>query len=303
MMLDRTDHQRLAEQTTARIRAAAIADRYIPRTDNNPPQPIQGDDFDSLDDDDGELTYEPPPQVDPDKQLKAAREAMGELNVWLTATPVVQTPAVAKLGADWIGRSRIALKALDEERDAKVRPLNEQVKKINETYNQDTKNPFKQLVDELCKRVDVFRVAEEKKRTALADAIRLAAEQAAREAAAASAAVVEAVDNAAQGAEEDVGTLIANAEAAMHDARKLARQSTVAERDCNVRIPSVMGKAVSARTYRELIVADIEAAIIALRAMGLTERIADAICLEAKAFKAIWGELPEGVSENSERRI
>jgi hypothetical protein len=317
MLVDQTNHNRLAELTNARLRAAAVADRYIPRTHNEPPVPISNDDFESFDaleraaiaaesagpDDDGELTYQTPPVIDPDKQLKGAQEAFDELNTFLTATPVIQAAAEAKAGADWKHRTSIALKLLNDERDAKVRPLNDQVDAINERYNKKTRNPLKALFDELCKRLDGYRKAEEDRREAIAAAARAAAEEAARVAQAAAAELEDAVDTAAQGVETDVGALTQTLDEAARTAAALARQAAVAERDSKVRISSVMGPAVSAQTYRELIIADVEGAILAIRAMGLTERIADAICLEAKAFRATWGELPEGVSENKERRI
>jgi hypothetical protein len=310
LIQDRTNHERLSEQTNARLRAAEIADRYIPRTHNDPPAPIE--DFDSLDDleraaisaenagpDDDDFSQAP---VDPDKQLKGAAEARDELNAFLTATPVISSAKDAKAGADWKHRSTIALKQADEERDAKVRPLNEEVRAINAIYKVVTK-PLGDLVAELRSRLTVYDHAETAKREAEAAAVRAAAEEAARVAQEATAELTEAIDDAAQGAEADVGTLAVRLEAAQREAAKLNRQAAVAERDSHVRIPSVMGRAVSGRTYRELIIADVEAAILAIRVMGLTERIADAICLEAKAFKATWGELPEGVTENSERRI
>jgi hypothetical protein len=307
MLADNTNHNRLAAQATARLQAAIIADRYIPAADR---QVASSDNFDQLErdaiaaeaagDDDGELTR--PLQVDPDKQLKGAAEAFAELKAWMTETPVIQTPAIAKLGADWKNRTSIALKSADDERDAKVRPLNEKVKAENAKYKAVTK-PLTDLFDQLRARLTGFDRAETAKREAAAAVVRAAAEEAARITEAAQAQLAEAVDDAAQGAETDVGGAIQAVEAAMHEAGRLQRQTAVAERDSHVRIPSAMGKAVSARTYRELIVADVEAAILAIRSMGLTERLADAICLEAKAFKATWGELPEGVTENSEKRI
>ena len=313
MLADNTNHNRLAALATARLTAATIADRYIPAAGRTvTPSDNEFDADDQLErdaitadnagpDDEGELTN--PPLPDPDKYLKGAREAKVELNTWLTTTPVIQTLAQAKLGADYIGRTRIALKLLDEERVGKVKPLNDQVDEINATYNKETKNPLKLLFDQLCARVDTFRKAEETQRKAAADRIRLAAEEAARVAQEARARVTEVIDDAAQGAETDIGSMIDDAEAVLHVAAKLQRQANVAERDSNVRIPSVMGRAVSARTYRELIVSDIEAAVLAIRSMGLTEGLQDAICTEARKFKATWGELPEGVTENSERRI
>jgi hypothetical protein len=310
-MLDRTNHERLAAQATARMQAAIIADRYISRTDNNPPQPLESENFESLDDlERAAITAEAAGPdddfsqvaIDPDKQLKGAAEAFAELKAWMTETPVIQTPATAKLGADWKHRTSIALKGADDERDAKVRPLNEKVKAENAKYKAVTK-PLTDLFDQLRARLTAHERAETAKREAAAALVRQQAEEAARIAQEAEAQLAEAVDDAAQGAEADVGSAIEAVEAAMHEAGRLQRQAAVAERDSHVRIPSAMGRAVSARTYRELIVADVEAAILAIRHMGLTERLADAICLEAKAFKATWGELPEGVTENVEKRI
>jgi hypothetical protein len=308
--LDRTNHERLAAAATARMMASVIADKYIPAADRQvAPTDNQSDDLDQLerdaiaaegaepDDDDFSQV-----EIDPDKELKCASVAFAELKAWMETTPVIVTPEIAKLGADWKHRTSISLKAADDERDAKVRPHNEHVRKVNAAYK-IVLDPLDRLFKELRSRLTTFERAETAKREAAAALIRQHAEDAARIAREAEAQLAEAVDDAAQGAESDVGGAIETVEAALQVAARLQRQAAVAERDSHVRIPSAMGKAISGRTYKELIVADLEAAIIAIRHMGLTERIADAICLEAKAFKATWGELPEGVIENSEKRI
>jgi hypothetical protein len=291
MLLDRTNHTRLAAAANARIAAAAIADRYIPAVDrqvtpgdNGPPEAIE---------DDG-IAARPVRS-----QTESAQEATVELNDFLTATPVIETLDQAKLAGDFKVRTSGTLQDLDKERDRKVRPLNEQVKKINDAYKVFSK-PLGELFDELRRRLKGYGNAERARREAEAERVRAAAEVAERAAITATVARDEAIEDASLGTEVDVGALIKEANAAERLAARAGRQAQIAERDAHVRIPSSMGRAISSRKTPIINVID---AVQAVKILGLTEKIAIAIRQSALAYEEAYGELPAGVTRTYERRM
>lgn len=264
-MLDRTDTSR-------------TADKYIPSahgavapTDNQPPGTID-----------------------------CAEEAMTELSAWLRDHPVIQLPPEAKDGAAYVERTRVALNDMEAERTVKVAPLNEQLASINGAYR-EVRQPLERALKELRGRLTTYAAAIEADRIAQAERLRQEAEakeQAARDA---EAREREAIDDAAQGAEADVGGAIAQADAQFAEYQRAARTAAVATRSVPVRIGSVMGgKSLSMRTTRKLIVTDAQAA---LRAIGTTDDITDALLKGARAFKEEHGELPAGVTETFERSM
>ena len=133
------------------------------------------------------------------------------------------------------------------------------------------------------------------------EAARGSRSQGARHARAAGAHEQEAISNAAVGEATDVGGLIAEADQAFGDFAKANRAAAVAERNQKVRLGSVMGgRPISMRTRRVLVIDDPAAAI---KAMGVTEKIAIAIRQSAAAFEDAYGELPAGISATTERSI
>ena len=84
-MLDRTDHNRLAEQTNGRLAMGG----------NNPPGVID-----------------------------SAKEAMAELSVFTENNPVIENFDGAKQYAAYIERTRVALNAMEDERKPQAEPLN-----------------------------------------------------------------------------------------------------------------------------------------------------------------------------------
>ena len=68
-----------------------------------------------------------------------------------------------------------------------------------------------------------------------------------------------------------------------------------------VRIGSIMGnRALSMRTVEVLVVED---ACKAIKAIGLTDKIRDAILSSAKDFRKAYDELPDGVISTQERSL
>jgi hypothetical protein len=322
-MLDKTDHNRLADQLRARLSMQFVpaAEGEVPTNHNGGPalidlpetiarvtDPLPGPhaiehdaaqaDEVAAEAEETELTA--PVETDPDKQMSAAREAMTELNAFLTTMPVIENLKQAKDGAGFRERTTIALKQLDAERRGKVDPLNRQVKDINENYKLISK-PLGDLLDLLRDRLDNYRKAEEARREATAAETRRIADEAAAAAAAVIAQRDEAIEDASLGVETDVGTLVEEAEQVVRDAAKLARQANVAERDARVRIPSSNGgRAQSARRIPIIVINDLAAAIDVL---GPTEKILTAVRQCALAYEEANGELPAGITREYERSM
>lgn len=292
MFSDRTNHARLAEQTNARFtahekqRANANlgASRYAcgpstgeevatglpPKGHNNPPGP-----------------------------LESAQEALAELNAYLLDNPVIQDHKQAKEAGGWIERTRISLKQIEDERTEKVGPINALLKNINDTYR-TVREPLEKVLLELKRRRDKYLTAEEDRRRAeaerlraLAEAQKIAAQQAAQ-------AADEAIANADVGECADVGGAIADADAAIKAAGRSDRAAARAERESVVRVGSVMGgKAQSLRNYEVLTITDVAAA---LKCMGMTDHIREAILTSARVYRKEFGELPVGIKSETERR-
>jgi hypothetical protein len=279
-MLDRTDHNRLAELARARHGIGG----------NFPPEPIET------------------PRASPAATLiDLAKAAMSRLGAFLKDHPVIQSEEDARAAKLVKNATDGTLKDLEDERTALVRPLNEEVAKINATYkaihNTDAKKPGSadKLVNELKARVKVFLDAEEKRRAEIAQAAYEAA--AAKEAAAreAEAAERDAIENASLGDfDADVGAASLAADAAFEDFAKADRAAARADRNAHVKIGGGIANALSLRNREVLTVTDWKAAI---DAMGLTEAIRDAILSSARAYRKNFDELPDGISADHERTI
>jgi hypothetical protein len=221
-MLDKTDHNRLAEQTNGRLAIGA----------NGPPSPID-----------------------------SAKEAMAELSTFTENNPVIQDFDDAKQYAAWIERTRVALQAMEDERKPIVDPLNAELERINKPYRL-VRQPLEKLYELAKARLTKYNNAVEQARLREAQRLREEAERQEREAREAEAREQEAILNAEQGECADVGGAIADADQAFKDFQKADRAAATAERNVPVRIASVMGgKAMSMRTTEVFIVEDACAAI------------------------------------------
>lgn len=241
-----------------------------------------------------------PIDVDAPTLIDRARSFYAILSAFLKETPVVQSHAEAKLAANYIEQSRATLGELEDARKARVTPLNDEVKAINDEYR-GPREALQALMDEIKRRATAFAQVEEARRAAIAEAARIEreeAEQRARDA--------EAVEADAK-ASADVGELGVNVAAAITQADKAFatfqradRTAARAEREIPVRIAGGMGRAVSMRKHETLILND---ACAAINAMGLSEGIKDAILSAARAYRKLHGSLPAGVSAEQERKF
>jgi hypothetical protein len=250
---------------------APAADRKVTNSHNNPPGPIQ-----------------------------CAHEAMIELSAFLKEHPVVSTSEEAKLGAGFIERTRVALSDMETERSTKVAPLNAELSKINATYRV-VREPLESAMKRLRSILTAFASAEEQKRIAEANRLRADAEAAEAAARAAEAREQDEIARADVGECTDVGAAIADADCAFREFQKADKARAIAERNVPVRLGSIMGnRALSMRTVEVLKVTDVHAAI---KAMGVTPEIEQAILSAARKHRKAFEELPPGVTATFERSM
>jgi len=260
-MLDRTDHNRLAK---------LAADRHG-IGGNSPPTMIE-----------------------------LAGGTLSALADFLRDHPVIQTEDEARAAKALKDRADLCVKDLEDERDGLVRPLNQEVKAINDRYR-PVRDPLTRIISELKGRIARFIQGEERRRQALAEAAgRVAAEKAllARQAEEAERAAKE---EASQGVcDVDVGGAITQADVAFSDYEKAERAAERAERETHVKIGGGFGRALSQHTRKVLTITDVHAAI---DDMGLTEPLKEAILTAARAYYKAIREWPDGIVETKERSV
>lgn len=230
--------------------------------------------------------------------IDTARGVYATLANFLRDTPVIQSHDEAKKGANLIEQARATLGEMEDERKAFVKPLNDEVKVINDQYR-TPRESVEAIAAELKHRLTVFANAEEAKRIAEAEAKRIAAEEAerlAREAEAREREAKEDVDVGVVGI--PVAAAIIEADRAFDTFKRADREAARAEKQVPVRLNGGFGRAVSMRSKETLVLND---AFAAITATGLTEAITDAIITSARTYRKLKGNLPAGVSAVTER--
>lgn len=236
----------------------------------------------------------------PPGAVEAAAEFFQRLSAFLAEHPAVTSHDEAKTFKEWADRARMVSADLEDERDGKVRPLNEQVREINAEYRA-TSAPLARLVEDLKARLAAFIRAEEDRRRREAEEARRKAEEDARIAREKIAAEEEAKANAAVGEIVDVGEAIAETDAAIFEAQRAERDALRAERSANnTRIGGGFGRAASLRTVETWTVTD---AIGAILEMGTTPGVDAEIIKAAKAWKKLHGKVPAGITVQTERKL
>jgi hypothetical protein len=235
----------------------------------------------------------------PPDSISLAGETIAALSAWMTDNPVVQTEEESREAKLLLDRAKSSLESMEIERDALVRPLNVQVKAINDRYRQP-RTLLEKVRDAIAGRLTAYARRLEHERIAAAEAARRAAEEAERVAREAEAREREAAQEAAQGVCTDTVAATEEADQAFSRFKKADRQARRAERDTRIRIGGGFGKAASLRTVEILSVTDFKAAIDDI---GLTQDIANAILKGARVYRKENGELPSGVAASYERTI
>ncbi len=305
-MLDRTNHERSAEQTTARIRAAAIVARYIPASDrevaptDNQPIDDAGELTITAQSDDAAVKFYADAVMANNPAIEAALLQSPLLKAFIADNPVIHTAAEAQKAAAWIEGTRKTLAAMEDERKPKPGPLNDALGIINGAYR-PVRESLESMLNVVRKRWNAWDATERSRREAEAERVRQEAEEAARKAQELIDQANDAIAAAETGVCEDVGTAIEDAQAAMHDANALDRAAARADKATHVRVASQLGgKAIASRKRRVIVIDDPCAAI---KAIGLTEKIAIAIRQSAEAFEEAYGELPAGTRATWERSV
>ncbi len=298
-MLDRTNHNRLSEEATRRIADKYIpaTDRQVERDDNNPPEPVA--------DETTVKSYATALMVTT-PAIAFAEQALPFLSAFIADNPVFQNAEDLQRGGVWIESARKTLAALEDERKPKVEPLNAALAIINEPYRRvrqeiEGTKQAKGLLEILVDRWNAGEKAERKRREAIAEAARLEAEEAARVAQE----LIDRANDAIAGAEvgecADAGTAVIEAKAAIRDANILDRTANRAEKETHVRVASQLGgRALAPRSEWVLTIDDPGQLITA---MGLSERTADSLRTDARAFFKATGEWPEGLTATKDRSI
>lgn len=223
-----------------------------------------------------------------------------ELSAWLGQHPVIENEDDAREGKKLSDRARLGLQDLEAERIGKVKPLNDKVAEINSGYRLP-RETLRSILDELQFRLTDFIAREEAKRIKEAEEKRRIAEEAEAAARAAEIEEQKLIDAARVGELDlDVGQKIEETNKAFKDFKKAEREAVRAERDSRVKIGGGFGRAMSLRTQEILTVIDVQAAV---KDIGATPAIIEAVISSAKAYRKMRGTLPSGVSSRTENKV
>jgi hypothetical protein len=242
----------------------------------------------------------------PPGAIDLAKPILEELGRFLKDFPVVTNDTEAREAKAILDRIVLALKGVEDERKAKVAPLNAELTAINGEYHRwhntgGKPGTWDTLLKELRIRLTAFAQAEERKRQAAAEAARAAAAEAERKAREAEAREREAAATAAMGVcDVDIAAATEQANEAFAAFQRADREAARADRDTKVRIGGGFGRVATLRDKEILAVTDWQAAI---KEIGLTDRIKDAILTEARTFRKDMGELPSGVTAAYDRSL
>lgn len=205
----------------------------------------------------------------------------------------------ADLLASCINELTGALKAVDADRDARVRPMNERVKAINAEYA-----PIKALLHDIDDRLRsmnrTWLIAKDKERKAEAERAKLEAEAAQR---AALAAQEKAALEAERAADGDVTEGDPDPVTASLEAQEATRQARIAEarlKKLETAKPrsggGPAGRAIGLRTEEHLSIASMKDLVLAVREMGMRESIINTVLAAARAYRRETGKLPKGIT-------
>lgn len=243
----------------------------------------------------------------PPGMIETCAQVAKDTSDWLAEHPVISTYEEAQEGKVHRDRSNLTLKDMEVERANRVGPLNEQVRVINDTYR-PVRLSMENVIDTTNQRIYTFLLREEARKAHEArEALRIA-QEAADKAADAADRDRDAKDSASQGeAGLDLLALGANAAAAKRAADVAARQAERADRETKAKVTGGFTRAASLRKVKTYHLAygenRMEAAVAALRAVGVTDDISIAIIKAAKAYHEEYGEIPPGIMMHEERKL
>ena len=234
----------------------------------------------------------------PDMTITAGEVTM-DLSGYMAENPIIETEEQAREAKVFIDRGSLCVKDLEDERTAKVRPLNEQVKQINDHYR-SPRELLESMVNELRNRISAFMLQEEAARLAIAEAARRAAEDAERVAREAEARERGAYEEASAGTlGVDLGSVTAEADTKFKEFERAAHKAALAEREAKVRIGGGFSRALGLKNKEELVIVDADAAF---KAIGMNDYIEEALLKSARAYRKLHNKLPAGIELIVERK-
>ena len=252
------------------------------------------------------------PPADP-TAIDRAKPIAEELGTFLSENPVLSTEDEVRAAKALLDRFVIALRSMEDERDAKVRPLREQVNMINGEYfrfhNPDKKRPalWDKLVNLLWAKMNAYALELERRRQEAAALAREAAAEQARLAREMEQREIEAATDAASGVcDVDIARATEEADQAFVRFRQLDWKADRAEASASkIRITGGALNAVSLKDHETLHVTDWKAAIEEMSddSGNPPKDVADAILKCARAYRKVFEELPAGISVSYERSL
>ena len=229
-----------------------------------------------------------------------AEETAKDISDWMAENPAIETEEKARKAKAYLDRGKLCVDDLEAERGTKVKPLNEQVKAINDHYR-GPRETLNKVTAILVMRISVFMKAETDRRA------KIAAEAAAKAAE---------IERLAREAEEKEREALANAEAGELGVDTLAvtkeadekfgefkaaeRAANLAAKEATVKIGGGFTRSLGLRNKEELFVVD---AAKAISDIGITPDINEAILKGARAYRRLHGELPSGINSNTEKGL
>ncbi len=235
----------------------------------------------------------------PPDMTVTAGETMRDISAWLAENPLI-TEDTAKDAKVFLDRGKLALKDLDDERDSKVRPLNEKVKEINNHYR-PAKDTLTKVIDALSERISTFLTEEKRKREEAAREAARIAEEAERNAREAERLEQEAIGSASSGElGVDIAAHVAEADNAFREFEKADRALAIALKETKVKVGGGFSRAVGLKTKETLVLVN---ALLAIQEMGVSADVEEAVLKSARAYRKATGDLPEGVESKFTEEI
>jgi hypothetical protein len=245
-------------------------------------------------------THNNPP---PDAAISSARIMWTDLSKWLETTPVIVDDKAAAEAKTFLDRAKATLADLNQAKEIESKPLFEAHRAAVAKY----KKPY-DLIDalrtQLGSRIKAWLDKLEAERLAALAKARAERDEAERIAREKEAAEKEAIENAAVGECTDVAGATAQADAAFDAFKKADRAETRADKAAsNVRLGGGFSRSVSVRKVAVPLIDDLEAAIKVLQAVGLTDKVREALISSARDWKKLKGDWPAGIRETIDERV
>jgi len=117
----------------------------------------------------------------PPDMIDTASEVYEAVGSWLEDHPVVDSEETAREAKLQLDRAKLCVADMEAERERQVKPLNAQVREINDSYK-PAKTILGAVINEISRRITSYMAKEEAKRIKAAEEARRAAEAAERQA-------------------------------------------------------------------------------------------------------------------------